>query len=183
MAGTASQEGGQDCSEVLAAAGRLHIPETRTDTVPPSSDFFADLHTCSRPATFRKFTSQQLRKIFRSRHGFKLDRHDNIRVIIFRRVYPCIYRPCLHPVCRDWDQDSLFLLYRSNHRDALPEELRASSVDLRDKFVRFAGLGEKVWNTFSHRCNITCKTVTDRAKNTEGYITIPALHTSKIAPV
>ena len=78
---------------------------------------------------------------------------------------------------------SLFLLYRSNHRDALPEELRASSVDLRDKFVRFAGLGEKVWNTFSHRCNITGKTVTDRAKNTEGYITIPALHTSKIAPV
>jgi hypothetical protein len=77
----------------------------------------------------------------------------------------------------------LFLLYRSNHRDALPEELRASSVDLRDKFVRFAGLGEKVWNTFSHRCNITCKTVTDRAKNTKGYITIPALHTSKIAPV
>jgi hypothetical protein len=47
MAGTASQEGGQDCSEVLAAAGRLHIPETRTDTVPPSSDFFANLHTCS----------------------------------------------------------------------------------------------------------------------------------------
>ena len=105
MAGTASQEGGQDCSEVLAAAGRLHIPETRTDTVPPSSDFFANLHTCSRPATFRKFTSQQLRKIFRSRHGFKLDRHDNIRVIIFRRVYPCIYRPCFHPVCRDRDQD------------------------------------------------------------------------------
>jgi hypothetical protein len=27
------------------------------------------------------------------------------------------------------------------------------------------------------------KTVTDPAKNTEGYITIPALHTSKIAPV
>src|SRR3984893_11064337 len=129
MAGTASQEGVQDCSEVLAAAGRLHIPETRTDTVPPSSDCFANLHTCSRAATFRKFTSQQLRKIFRSRHGFKLDRHDNIRVIIFRRVYPCIYRPCLHPDCRDWDQDSLFLLYRSNHRDALPEELRASSVD------------------------------------------------------
>ena len=48
MAGTASQEGGQDCSEVLAAAGRLHIPETRTDTAPPSSDFFANLHTCSR---------------------------------------------------------------------------------------------------------------------------------------
>ena len=67
--------------------------------------FFANLHTCSRPATFRKFTSQQLRKIFRSRHGFKLDRHDNIRVIIFRRVYPCIYRPCFHPVCRDRDQD------------------------------------------------------------------------------
>src|ERR1700730_11296306 len=83
MAGSASQEGGQDCSEVLAAAGRLHIPETRTDTVPPSSDCFANLHTCSRPATFREFTSQQLRKIFRSRHGFKLDRHDNIRVIIF----------------------------------------------------------------------------------------------------
>ena len=106
----------------LPAAGRLHIPETRTDTVPPSSDFFANPHTCSRPATFRKFTSQQLRKILRSRHGFKLDRHDKIRVIIFRRVYPCIYRPCFHPVCRDRDQDLFFLLYRSNHRDALPEE-------------------------------------------------------------
>jgi hypothetical protein len=78
---------------------------------------------------------------------------------------------------------SLFLLYRSNHRDVLPEELRASSVDLRDKFVQFAVLGEKVWNTFSHRCNITGKTFADRAKNTEGYITITALHTSKIAPV
>jgi hypothetical protein len=62
-------------------------------------------------------------------------------------------------------------------------KLRASSVDLRDKFVQFAVLGEKVWNTFSHRCNITGKTFADRAKNTEGYITIPALHTSKIAPV
>jgi hypothetical protein len=33
------------------------------------------------------------------------------------------------------------------------------------------------------RRNVTGKTIADRAKNTEGYITIPALHTSKITPV
>ena len=71
-------------------------------------------------------------------------------------------------------QPSIVMLFQKNC---------GHSSDLRDKFVRFAGLGEKMWNTFSHRCNITGKAFADRAKNTEGYITIPALHTSKIAPV
>jgi hypothetical protein len=87
-----AKRGGQDCSEVLAAAGRLHIPETRTDTAPPSSDFFANLHTCSRPATFRKSPHS-------SDERFSSRATDSSSIgtiisgdIIFRRVYPCIYR-------------------------------------------------------------------------------------------
>ena len=89
----------------LPAAGRLHIPETRTDTVPPSSDFFANPHTCSRPATFRKFTSQQSRRIFRARHGFKFDRYDDQGFVVLGRVHPHIDRPCFQSVRRERDQD------------------------------------------------------------------------------
>jgi hypothetical protein len=41
----------------------------------------------------------------------------------------------------------------------------------------------KMRDALSHRCDITGKTIADRAKNTEGYIPIPALHASKITPV
>jgi hypothetical protein len=38
-------------------------------------------------------------------------------------------------------------------------------------------------NTFAHRRDITGENFADRAKNSEGYITIPALQTSEIAPL
>ena len=44
-------------------------------------------------------------------------------------------------------------------------------------------LGGKMRNTFGHSCDITFETIADLAKNTEGYITVPSLHTSEIASV
>jgi hypothetical protein len=41
----------------------------------------------------------------------------------------------------------------------------------------------QVRNTFSHSCDITGETSAYGAKNTEGYITLPALRASEIAPV
>ena len=41
----------------------------------------------------------------------------------------------------------------------------------------------QVRNTFSHSCDITGETSEYGAKNTEGYITLLALHASEIGPV
>ena len=44
-------------------------------------------------------------------------------------------------------------------------------------------LGKKIRDVFGHRCDIAGKTIADRAKNTEGDVTIPAFYASEIAPV
>jgi hypothetical protein len=53
------------------------------------------------------FASQQLRKIFRSRHGFNFDRYYDLRIIIPGSVYPSTNRPGLHAICREGNKNSV----------------------------------------------------------------------------
>src|ERR1700693_6229588 len=57
-----------------------------------------------------KFTSQHLQRVCLSRYGFRLDRHDDLRIIILGRVHPRAYRVTLSFGPPGKGPRSLFLL-------------------------------------------------------------------------
>jgi hypothetical protein len=89
--------------------------------VPPQSCAWLTLKYMFAAGFVPKFTSQQLQRVCLSRHGFRLDRHDDLRIIILGRVHPRAYRVTLSFGPPGKGPKPLFRLHQiTKRRGALP---------------------------------------------------------------